>query len=478
MRLAQHLEPLPGLDDGVLLAPADSGAADMTPSPPSAPGKPTLARTPRTAWQLDEGRESASERGLPSFSVPATGSGGPEAAGSPANRRRPADLDFGGRFQELPGIRLDPAVEPAPSAGDDEAPEPAMPGFDAADRDADETAPVGGPDEDEGEDFLQDLPARKDGACLRRYNERDICDENEFCQKAFDLIHGNPLSSISLDISPKFKPDAATEEEDEAAMNKALAQDAFRRWRTVEYKTLGVLNGQALGLDGESWATRRADGATELIARFKRKTGDAYLVQTKGGTELKLPVDRLSLDDRYFVEGRPWRNHRGEQIAFGRFVDFENGDIYIEENGNVRKFFVYNMGRDELGYLAAYWGVPTECTLSDEPYQLRDFTMITFAWKASGLCHKPLYFEHIQLERYGHSYGPLLQPIFSGAHFFVTPFVLPYKMGINPPNECQYALGYYRPGSCAPYLIPPIPLSARGALYEAAAVTGTVFILP
>jgi len=102
----------------------------------------------------------------------------------------------------------------------------------------------------------------------------------------------------------------------------------------------------------------------------------------------------------------------------------------------------------------------------------------TFAWKASGLCHKPLYFEDVQLERYGHSAGPLLQPLASAAHFFVLVPALPYSMGLEPPAECIYTLGYYRPGSCAPYMLDPIPLSVRAGLAEAGVVTGLVFIIP
>ena len=99
-------------------------------------------------------------------------------------------------------------------------------------------------------------------------------------------------------------------------------------------------------------------------------------------------------------------------------------------------------------------------------------------WSAHNFQHKPLYFEERSLERYGHTDGELSQPIISGAHFFLNIAVLPYKMGINPPNECQYALGYYRPGSCAPWLLPPVPLSVRGGLYQAGAITGLVFLLP
>ena len=51
-------------------------------------------------------------------------------------------------------------------------------------------------------------------------------------------------------------------------------------------------------------------------------------------------------------------------------------------------------------------------------------------------------------------------------------------MGVEPPGECIYTLGYYRPGSCAPYMLDPFPLSVRGALFEGAVATGLVFILP
>ncbi|MBX7165619.1 MAG: hypothetical protein K1X74_04660 [Pirellulales bacterium] len=121
---------------------------------------------------------------------------------------------------------------------------------------------------------------------------------------------------------------------------------------------------------------------------------------------------------------------------------------------------------------------PPECTLGNETFIPRCWSMTTYTWKASGLCHKPLYFEEVALERYGHSCHPCLQPFISGAHFFGTLPILPYKMGIETPCECIYPLGYYRPGSCAPHLLYPFPLSLRGALVEGATATGLVFLIP
>ena len=48
----------------------------------------------------------------------------------------------------------------------------------------------------------------------------------------------------------------------------------------------------------------------------------------------------------------------------------------------------------------------------------------------------------------------------------------------NPPNECQYTLGYYRPGNCAPWIVPPVPISARGALTQGAVMTGAFWLIP
>ena len=122
---------------------------------------------------------------------------------------------------------------------------------------------------------------------------------------------------------------------------------------------------------------------------------------------------------------------------------------------------------------------PFECSINDgQKVQPRCWPQVTYRWTASKLYHKPLYFEEVDLERYGHSWGPCLQPLVSGAHFFARLPVLPYCMGYTPPCECQYALGYYRPGNCAPYLVPAVPVSARGGLWQAGAAVGTAIIVP
>lgn len=147
-----------------------------------------------------------------------------------------------------------------------------------------------------------------------------------------------------------------------------------------------------------------------------------------------------------------------------------------------------------IGELTDDIGVPAElekyrlviqqdltCGLGKGAYSKRDtvgWAPTTFTWKASGLCHKPLYFEQVHGERYGHSTGPLTHPFVAAGHFFLTVPALPYKMGLYPPFECIYTLGHYRPGSCAPYYLDPFPISVRAALAEAGVWVGAAALVP
>jgi hypothetical protein len=131
----------------------------------------------------------------------------------------------------------------------------------------------------------------------------------------------------------------------------------------------------------------------------------------------------------------------------------------------------------DLNLAAPAGDFPRFCPLDDVAFEPRHWSPLTYTWKATALCHKPLYFEERMLERYGHTAGHF-QPLISGALFFGTLPILPYRMGMHSPWECMYALGYYQPNSCAPWIVPPIPLNARGALLEAGAWVGGVYAIP
>jgi hypothetical protein len=178
-------------------------------------------------------------------------------------------------------------------------------------------------------------------------------------------------------------------------------------------------------------------------------------------------------------ELRPWRNADGQVIATGKMIKLAYEQVMIETaNGTKVELPMDRLGEGDLAYVSENWGLPKKCLIEQVAFTPRAWTPLTMTWKASNLCSKPRYFEEVNLERYGHTAGPWLQPVVSSAHFFVNVAVVPYKMGIHPPTECHYALGYYRPGNCAPWIVPPVPISARGALTQAAVMTGAFWLIP
>ena len=177
-------------------------------------------------------------------------------------------------------------------------------------------------------------------------------------------------------------------------------------------------------------------------------------------------------------EIRDWTDYTGKYLATGRLIDFKNNQIVLDVQGATRTIPYLDLSDLDVSYVAQVWDIPTVCGTGYERLVGRSFVPSELHWTASGLCHKPLYFEDVQLERYGHEIGPILQPFASTAHFFGNALILPYKMGIHPPNECQYSLGYIRPGNCAPYMIQPFPWSLRGAATQAAVVAGGAALIP
>jgi len=107
----------------------------------------------------------------------------------------------------------------------------------------------------------------------------------------------------------------------------------------------------------------------------------------------------------------------------------------------------------------------------------RPWPLYEFWWEAPAVCHRPLYFEEVNLERYGYSYGRA-QSLLSGAHFFGKVPLLPYLITAEPHRDCVYTLGNYPPGSYAPYHIHYPPPSLKAAAVEAAVVSGLIFAIP
>ncbi len=196
--------------------------------------------------------------------------------------------------------------------------------------------------------------------------------------------------------------------------------------------------------------------------------------------DLSLEEDEVDRANKLrLLETRTWIDRRGRTIATGKMSALSNNAVVVvDDAGKESRLPIGELGEDSLCYITSWWRLPAECPLGGLRNAERNWLNSTVFYHASALCHKPLYFEEVQLERYGHTAGPFRQPIISGAHFITNLALLPYHMGINPPTECQYPLGYYRPGSCAPWMIQPFPLSLRGAAAEVGVALGMIYIIP
>ncbi|MEM9942858.1 MAG: hypothetical protein AAF939_14940 [Planctomycetota bacterium] len=210
------------------------------------------------------------------------------------------------------------------------------------------------------------------------------------------------------------------------------------------------------------------------------KSCDEFRRQLLADSIRDIPLDlsppASAFRDEYAAISRSWTDRAGNIIATGKMVDLRRGYVIIESGQGLLKLPYGRLSDADYAAIAEYWRIPASCTVGGVGTPYRAWVPQTYTWKATNLCHKPLYFENIQLERYGHTHGPFLQPVHSVAHFFTSMFTLPYQTAINPPNECQYALGFYRPGNCAPWLKPPVPISLSGLRRQALITTGLGFI--
>lgn len=170
---------------------------------------------------------------------------------------------------------------------------------------------------------------------------------------------------------------------------------------------------------------------------------------------------------------RNWTDKNGNVVGTGTMVDLRRGYVILDTG---QRLSYARLSEADWAAISDYWLLPTVCGIGNRGSTYRNWTPQTVTWKASGLCHKPLFFENIQLERYGHSRGPAMQPIHSTVHFFKSLVTVPYQTSITPANECQYALGFYRPGNCAPWLLDPISITEKGLKRQALFITGAAFI--
>src|SRR5262245_55335055 len=94
------------------------------------------------------------------------------------------------------------------------------------------------------------------------------------------------------------------------------------------------------------------------------------------------------------------------------------------------------------------------------------------------MCYQPLYFQELNAERYGRSWG-ILQPAVSVANFYGRIPLLPYMAFAYPARRCTYHAHWSLPGYRIPRREPyELAVSPIGGAAETAALIGVILLIP
>jgi hypothetical protein len=92
--------------------------------------------------------------------------------------------------------------------------------------------------------------------------------------------------------------------------------------------------------------------------------------------------------------------------------------------------------------------------------------------------HQPLYFADTNLERYGTSKYPRIQPLCSAAHFSASAIALPYQMATQHPGRTYRYSHPHEAGRYGYYERTLHPLDGQASLVQSAAVIGLIIAIP
>ena len=440
-------------------AQAHQSHATLTAEVRSSSGNPLRSQVRQAAYQQSSGSSGASgsadqvappalpPNGSPMPTLPDSGDWAAPQFGAPQDI--PQNLPPASPNGQLPGRNVDPLqtpeLPPPPGVGGDTPPQATQP------------APS---QPQSGQQGAPQQGAPQQGFSNGRNGSGSILEDgrpdNPFPPQR------DPNSPSDLDAGPELIPPPRRSGDQLQPRGDDRSSESSELKRRSESTSSGYCN--------EMRARIHSTPLTEVSLDISPKYG--------AGFRAKKDPEQQRLDFASSAIVREWTDYRGQALATGRLIDLRDDRVVIDVDGREQLIPVRDLSDVDVTYVGESWNIPERCGTGYDPLRGRNFVPSTVQWAASGLCHKPLYFEQVQLERYGHETGPVLQPLISTAHFFGNIAVLPYKMGIHPPNECQYALGYFRPGNCAPYMIQPIPWSLRGAAVQAAVVTGGAALIP
>lgn len=105
---------------------------------------------------------------------------------------------------------------------------------------------------------------------------------------------------------------------------------------------------------------------------------------------------------------------------------------------------------------------------------VRQWEPMTAITEPAYVCHNRLFFQQLNAERYGWSFG-VLHPLISTGRFYIDMVTLPYHAAQRRHDRYECSAGYALPGDQVPLMIYTPKPSLSGALTQAA-VIGLLFV--
>ncbi len=104
---------------------------------------------------------------------------------------------------------------------------------------------------------------------------------------------------------------------------------------------------------------------------------------------------------------------RGEDVDPEFQLEDPQGD-WVRPIGEIGTWIAPSDGEGGIPFDHAGGYFNREPVIEGAAMASRPWLAFSYCWTAPSICHRPLYFEEPNLERYGHSAGCLLQPAISG----------------------------------------------------------------
>jgi HEAT repeat protein len=222
----------------------------------------------------------------------------------------------------------------------------------------------------------------------------------------------------------------------------AAAADSSLRVASIAAETLGDLRDQqqeeSLAEDGEMDDARPVAERLASLQPEDAKPEDQRSDDGQSAPSAETPADKPASKEKPFDPHTGIKSIREVHAAI-RISPPDPKEMPDEEHA--KKFLAPpSYGKDKLTAGGKEYHIPG--------YR-RGFVPVGFGWDSPAVCFRPLYFQDINLERYGINYG-CFEIARSTLLFTKNVILFPYHLIVQPGCENIYTLGYDRPNNCMP----------------------------